>query len=208
MKKIFIGAVITLAVVLVYRSWSESEEDNRLLRESSMLIEQQLKNVAKLVVTEGHFAEIYNYQDSKELFGPLITADKKALVVVNATVSISYDLSGIAYQIDETNKTLKIEALPEAEIAIHPDFEYYDVSADYLNPFEADDYNAIKRDVKASLLKKIQLSNLQANAKNRLLSELGSLLPLTHTLGWTLVYNDQPIKNTKDLFGNTNTLID
>src|SRR5690606_8951992 len=120
--------------------------------------QQELRNVSKLVVTEGHFAEVYNYKDSKELFGPMITAHKKALVVVNAEVAIAYDMSQIDYEVDEANKVLKIIRVPEPEIKISPDFEYYDVTADYFNPFNAADYNAIKRNVNASLMKKIEAS--------------------------------------------------
>lgn len=207
MKKILIGAIITLAAVLIYQSWMESNKETALLKESSILIEQQIKNVSKLVVTEGHFAEVYNYQDSKELFGPLVTADKKALVVVNAKVSISYDLKQLGYELDNAAKTLTIKTLPEAQIDINPDFEYYDVTADYFNPFDASDYNTIKSNVNRSLLKKIRLSKLQDNAKNRLLSELASFLPLTNTLGWTLIYKEQAIQSKQDLLDNPNLFI-
>ena len=164
-----------------------------------MLIEQQVKNVSKLIVTEGHFAEVYNYADSKELFGPLITADKKALVVVNAEVTIAYDLGQIDFQIDAETKTLFVKNIPEPEIKINPDFEYYDVTADYLNQFDAQDYNAIKRNVNASLVKKIEASTLKSNAENRLLTELSKFLLLTNSMGWKLVYEDRPIYEINDL---------
>ncbi|GGG34918.1 hypothetical protein GCM10011414_00420 [Croceivirga lutea] len=199
MKKILFGVVLTLAVVLVYKSCTDKANKDAILQENSMLIEQQLKNVSKLVVTEGHFAEVYNYKDSKELFGPLITADKKALVVVNAEVLVAYDLTQLRYEIDEANKTLRLKSVPEAEIKINPDFEYYDVTADYLNQFDANDYNTIKRNVNTSLLKKIEQSTLLTNAENRLLSELSQLLVLTNSMGWTLVYGDVPIKEPQQL---------
>ena len=88
-----------------------------------MLIQQQISNVSKLIVTEGHFAEVYNYKDSQELFGPLITADKNALVVVNAEVTVAYDLSKIGFEVDEATKTLYVKSIPDAEIKINPDFE-------------------------------------------------------------------------------------
>ncbi len=93
MKKILIGVLITLAAVLVYRSCSDDNEEKSILQENSMLIQQQIENVSKLIVTEGHFAEVYNYKDSKAVFGPLVSAHKKALVVVNADVTVAYDLS-------------------------------------------------------------------------------------------------------------------
>lgn len=164
-----------------------------------MLIQEQINNVSKLIVTEGHFAEVYNYKDSQQLFGPLITADKKALVVVNAEVTVGYDLSLVKFEIDEDTKTLRIISIREPEIKINPDFEYYDVTADYLNQFNAEDYNKIKRNVNASLLKKIEASTLKSNAQNRLLSELSKLLVLTNSMGWTLSYGDRNIQNFDEL---------
>ena len=158
-----------------------------------MLIQQQIDNVSKLIVTEGHFAEVYNYKDSKMLFGPLISAEKKALVVVNADVTVAYDLSQIDFEVDETSKTLRIKSIPEPEVNISPDFEYYDVTSDYLNMFDASDYNKIKKNVNASLMKKVEASSLKTNAQNRLLSELQQFYVLTNSMGWTLVYNDQVV---------------
>lgn len=194
MKKVLVVIVLTLAAVFVVRSCAREKEEANRLEESSRLIRTQVENVAKLVVTEGHFAEVYNYRDARQLFGPLISAQKKALVVVNADVTVAYDLSKISYELDEETRTLHIRNIPEPEIKIYPDFEYYDVQADYLNPFEAGDYNTIKERVNASLLKKIRASTLVGNARNRLLSELSKLLLLTNTMGWTLVHEDRPVK--------------
>ncbi|ASO04018.1 DUF4230 domain-containing protein [Arenibacter algicola] len=199
MKKVFIGVILTLAVVLIFRSCSEEKEKKSILKENSMLIQEQINNVSKLIVTEGHFAEVYNYKDSQQLFGPLITADKKALVVVNAEVTVAYDLSLVKFEINEDTKTLRIISIPEPEIKINPDFEYYDVTADYLNQFNAEDYNKIKRNVNASLLKKIEASTLKSNAQNRLLSELSKFLVLTNSMGWTLSYGDRNIQNFDEL---------
>tara|TARA_R100001369_G_scaffold55576_1_gene82432 strand:- start:2757 stop:3368 length:612 start_codon:yes stop_codon:yes gene_type:complete len=199
MKKILIGVILTLAAVLIFLSCSEEKEKKSILKENSMLIQEQINNVSKLIVTEGHFAEVYNYKDSQQLFGPLITADKKALVVVNAEVTVAYDLSLIKFDIDEETKTLRIISIPEPEIKINPDFEYYDVTSDYLNQFNAEDYNKIKRNVNASLLKKIEASTLRSNAQNRLLSELSKFLVLTNSMGWTLTYGDRDIQNFEEL---------
>lgn len=193
MKKILIGIVVTLAVVLIFRSCSEEQENKSILQENSMLIQQQIDNVSKLIVTEGHFAEVYNYKDSQQLFGPLITAHKKALVVVNAEVTVAYDLSKLDLEIDEETKTLLIKSIPEPEIKIYPDFEYYDVTADYLNQFNEADYNKIKKSVNASLMKKIEVSSLKTNAHNRLISELSKFYILTNSMGWTLIYQDRVV---------------
>ncbi len=193
MKKIFIGVIITLAVVLVFRSCSEEKKEKSILKENSMLIQEQIDNVSKLIVTEGHFAQVYNYKDSQHLFGPFLRADKKALVVVNAEVTVAYDLSKIDFEVDEKTRTLRIQSIPEPEIKLNPDFEYYDVTADYLNQFKAEDYNKIKRNVNASLMKKVKASTLISNAQNRLISELSKFYILTNSMGWTLMYNDKVV---------------
>ena len=199
MKKFIAGVIITLAIVFVVRSCNDGKEDKSILQENSMLIQQEIKNVSKLIVTEGHFAEVYNYKDSKELFGPLLRAEKKALVVVNADVTVAYDLSKIDFEIDEATRTVKINSIPEAEIKLNPDFEYYDVTADYLNQFDAADYNKIKKTVNASLMKKVEASSLRTNAENRLISELQKFYILTNSMGWRLTYQEQTIESLDGL---------
>ncbi len=195
MRKILFGVIITLVVLFTFKYCDEKKEDKIVLQESSALIQKQIKNVGKLIVTEGHFSEVFNYKNSKEIFGEYFTSDKKALVVVNAEVTIAYDLSKIEFKIDEATKTLQIISIPKEEVKINPDLEYYDMQSDFLNPFEAKDYNAIKNTVKASLTKKIEASDLKANAKNRLISELSKFYILTNSLGWTLTYNDTPMES-------------
>ncbi|MGB5171159.1 DUF4230 domain-containing protein [Eudoraea sp.] len=198
MKKVLLGVIIALMLVLIFRSCVESSIYEKSLEEHSLLIEQEIKNVSKLVVTEGHFSQVYTYQDSRELFGPLFTADKKALVVVNAEVQLAYDLSKIEFQVDEASKTLNIIQIPDLEVKINPDLEYYDVNADYFNPFSAKDYNIIKRNVRESLMKKVMDSSLKTNAEERLLSELSKFYILTSSMGWKLTYENTLIENSFD----------
>ena len=199
MRKILFGVIITLIVLFTFKYCGDKQEDSIVLQESSALIQEQIKNVGKLVVTEGHFSEVFNYKNSKDIFGDYFTSEKKALVVVNADVTIAYDLSKIEFEVDEVNKTLTITNIPKEEIKINPDLEYYDIQSDFFNPFEAKDYNNIKNTVKASLNKKLEASDLKTNAKNRLISELSKFYILTNSLGWTLKYNETFIANPEIL---------
>lgn len=199
MKKFIAGVLITLAFVFIIRSCNEDKNDKSILRENTMLIQQEIANVAKLIVTEGHFAEVYNYKDSKELFGPLLRAEKKALVVVNADVTVAYDLSKIDFEIDESSRTVIIKSIPAPEINLNPDFEYYDVTADYLNQFDAADYNKIKQTVRTSLMKKVEASSIRSNAENRLVSELQKFYILTNSMGWRLSYKERTIESLETL---------
>jgi len=199
MRKILFGVIIAVLVMLTFKYCGDKKEDRIVLQENSALIQEQIKNVGKLIVTEGHFSQVFSYKNSKAIFGDLIEAEKKALVVVNADVTVAYDISQIEYEIDELNKKLRILSIPKEEIKISPDFEYYDVQADFLNQFEAKDYNTIKETVKKQLMKKIEASDLKSNAQNRLISELAKFYILTSSLGWTLEYNEQPITSSEEL---------
>jgi hypothetical protein len=199
MRKILFGVIITLVILFTFKYCGDKNADKIVLKENTALIQEQIKNVGKLVVTEGHFSEVFTYKNSKLVFGDLLEAEKRAIVIVNADVTIGYDLSKIEYKIDETTQTLNIVSIPKEEIKISPDFEYYDIQADFLNQFEAKDYNAIKQTVKSSLMKKIEASDLKSNAENRLISELSKFLILTNSLGWTLKYNENPVVNLNQL---------
>ncbi len=199
MRNIILGIVITLAAFLVFKYCSAKRDSNIEIKENSVLIQEQIKQVGKLVVTEGHFSQVFNYRNSKDVFGEFFQSEKKALVVVNANVTIAYDLSKMEFQIDENNKVLSLTHIPKEEITISPDLEYYDVQSGFFNPFEAQDYNLIKKKVTNALKQKIATSDLKNNAQNRLISELAKFYILTSSLGWTLEYNQEVITDTKSL---------
>lgn len=163
------------------------------------LIQQQIKNVGKLVVTEGHFAEVLTYKNKKETYIPGLSFDKKALVVINADVTVGFDLSQVKYDIDAENKVLTITNIPKEEIKISPDFKYYDTESSTFNEFTGEDYNKINKMARENLAKKIEKSTLKSNAKNRLLSELSKMLVLTNSMGWTLKYKNNIIEKENDL---------
>jgi hypothetical protein len=191
-KKVVIGFVAIIVVILLFRYCGFKDTDEPVIEETA-LIQEQIRNVGKLIVTEGHFSEVLTYKDQQRYFMNLLSAEKKALVVVNADVTVSYDLSKIQYDIDEANKTITIKNIPKEEIKINPDLKFYDVEQNGFNEFDADDYNKINSTVKTNLRKKIENSSLQKNAQNRLLSELSKILILTNTMGWTLQYNGQKV---------------
>lgn len=199
MRNIFFGIVIAFVLVFGLR-YCENRKDNReILEANTALIQKELKNVGKLIVTEGSYAQVFSYNDSKNLMYGLFDARKKALIVVNAKASIAYDLSKVTTTVDEATKTVTITNIPEPELSINPNIQYYDITQDYLNQFTATDYNKIKLRVEKSLRKKIEASELRTNAENRLISELQKIYILTNSMGWKLEYNGNPIEEEKDL---------
>jgi len=199
MRNILFGIVIALVIVFGLRYCEYNKDEREELTQSTALIEKQLKNVGKLVVTEGNYAQVFSYEDSKKFYFDVLSARKKALVVVNATATIAYDLSKIETEVDASTKTVILKSIPKPELSINPNIEYYDVTQDYLNQFEAKDYNTIKKRVENMLREKIQASDLTSNAQNRLISELQKIYIVTQSMGWTLQYNERPIEDAADL---------
>ncbi len=191
--------LILFAIIgfLIYQLVTKSDETSSVEYDTA-LIQEQIKNVGKLVVTEGHFSEVMTYKDQKKYIGDLISFEKKALVVINADVAVSFDLSKIKYDIDEKSKTVKITSIPKEEIKISPDIKYYNVDQSTFNEFTGDDYNKINKIVKANLAKKIEKSTLKSNAKNRLISELSKILIVTNSMGWKLQYNGEIVNSDKE----------
>ena len=195
LRRILIAIGIIVAVVLGFRFCQFKKSDNTTQDYNTNLIQQQIVNVGKLVVTEGHFSQIMTYKDQDKYLMNMVSFEKKALIIINADVTVSYDLHQMKYDIDAKNKTITILNIPKEEIKISPDIQFYDVQQSKLNPFTGDDYNKINQKVKADLAIKIEKSTLKSNAQNRLVSELSKILILTNSLGWKLQYEGQVIAN-------------
>lgn len=198
-KRILVAALIIFAIFLSFKFCEFKKEDSSSIDYNSKLIQQQIVNVGKLIVTEGHYSQVLTYKDQEKYFLNMLSFEKKALIVVNSDVTVAYDLRQMKYDINETNKTITILYIPKEEIKISPNIQFYDVEQSKLNPFTGEDYNKINKSVRASLVKKIEKSSLKANAQNRLISELSKILILTNTMEWKLVYDGKEISTDVDL---------
>lgn len=201
-KKLFFGLLLLVLAFFTYKYFSGENEN--ATQYNSNLIQEQIKSVGKLVVTEGHYSQVITFKNQDSYMGGLISFDKKAIVVANSDVSVMYDLRQMKYEIDEKNKTIRIVSIPKEEIKISPDIQYYDIEQSKFNEFTGADFNNISKKVKAELVKKIEKSSLKANAQNRLISELSKILLVTHSVGWKVDYKGEEIKSEKELLNSFN----
>lgn len=194
MKKFLFGFLVALLLSMFF--WKTKEQSSTTFSDTGVL-QEKLQNVSKLVVTEGYFSDIITYKDAKEFFLNWFKAEKKAVVLVNAKATVTFDLKQMEYVLDEENKVLLIKKIPAPQLDIYPKLEYYDLQADYLNEFTAADYNKILALVETRLRSKIKTSTMVTNATNRLLSELHSLL-IQQGFNYTVRYqetSDVPLKD-------------
>jgi len=195
-KKLFYGLLLVILAFFTFKYFTTDSETST--EYNSNLIQEQIKSVGKLVVTEGHYSQVLTFKDKNSYFGGLVSFDKKAIVVANSDVSVMYDLRQMQYEIDEKNKTIRILSIPKEEIKISPDIQYYDIEQSKFNEFTGADFNNISKKVKADLVKKIEKSTLKSNAQNRLVSELSKILLVTHSVGWKVEYKGSEIKSEKE----------
>ena len=199
MIRFWIGFIAAAALAAGLWWFSSRQEAKEELKADSSLIQQQIEQVGKLIVTEGYYSQVFTYKNSQKLFLNLISADKKALVLVNTKATVEYDLRKLKTELDPDNKTVRILEIPDPMLQIYPDFDYYDVTQDYLNPFEGKDYNTIKTKITEQVRAKIEASSIRDQAQDRLMAELANLYFLTKTLGWTLEYEEQIISSEEQL---------
>ena len=196
-KLIYVVGFI-LFCYLIYQFFFKKSESSTIEYDTN-LIQVQIKNVGKLVVTEGHFAEVLTYKDKKETYIPGLSFDKKALVVINATVTVGFDLSKVKFEVDSIRKVLKISNLPKEEIKISPDYKYYSIDESTFNEFEGQDYNKVNKIARENLNKKIQSSTLKTDAKKRLKEELFKLYSFVEIMKWKVEIEGETVSNEKEI---------
>jgi len=198
MKQVALGLIIGVLSVLLYSKYTSASNESVTSINGSQIIQEQIKNVSKLIVNEGYFSDIITYSDVKNLYLDLLSAEKKAVVLVKAKAITSYNLKEIQFEVNEVDKIILVSNIPDPELQITPKLTYYDLQQDYLNPFEPKDYNKISALVDNRLAIQIKTSAFINNSKNRLLSELHTLFSSTTLKGWTIVEKSTIYNN--DLF--------
>lgn len=179
---------IFLLGFLIAKFWYEKTEKNHQQEEIKVVL-NSIKNLSKLVVTEGSFSEIYTHSDSKKYLYDYLSFDKKVIITVNAKVEVGYDLSKLEIQIDSIGKKIIINKIPNATINISPDVKYFDLQQSQFNTFSKEELNTINQKSIEKIKETIEVSELKEKAKTRLFEELSKIYQLSKTFGWQVVDN-------------------
>ncbi len=147
------------------RKLKDNREDLRI--ESNILLER-IEKVFKVVLTEGYFTEIYDHNSKKDYFG-LFKANKKALVIARARVSVGFDFSKVKFRREEGTRKLLIEEFPPAEIiSMDTDYKFYDINQGFLHKFSNEDYTALLSEAKKLMQEKAFESELPQMADKQI----------------------------------------
>lgn len=146
-----------------------------VITESSHTIAESMRKVFKVVSAEGHFNEIYNYEETTKLLN-FIPQKKKALVIVQAKILVGYDFEKFKWEVDEQNRKVRLLEFPAPEIlSTETDYKYYNIEEQFFNLFSKDDLAKIQENGKRQVIeaaKKSHLPEVAAEQMRTLLTEL------------------------------------
>ena len=203
----FLGIILgVIATYWVYNFFRKKKSKELTVVQSHVLLEK-IKSVCKLISTEGDFAEIYKYENTKERFLSLITSKKKALIVITAKAHIGYDLKKLILKADIESKRIILTSFPEPEIlSIEPELDFYDIKNGMFNSFTPDDLTVLNQEAKQHIRDKIPESGLMETAKNEALEAILLIETIVETIGWKLDYTALKIDAQEQLANRNNKL--
>ncbi len=178
------GAIMTLVMLMVglllggviaFLASGKFSAQPPIIREDSHTIAESMRKVFKVVTAEGHFNEIYNYEETSRIFN-FIPSKKRALVIVQAKILIGYDFEKFRWQFDAETRKLRLLEFPPPEIlSTETDYKYYNIEEQFFNLFSKDDLAKIQQNGKKKVIeaaKKSHLPEVAAEQMRTLLSEL------------------------------------
>lgn len=175
---IILGAIIML---LVWKLRAAPKQN--AVKESAHTVTESIRKVFKVVLVEGFFNELYNFEETKKLFG-FMPSTKRALVIIQAKVLMGYDFSKCEWEVDEANQKIKLVSFPNPEIlSIEPDFKYYNLDEGIFNLLNREDLTRIQANGK----KQVELAALKSDLPRMAAEQLRTMLTeVVQSKNWQL----------------------
>ena len=167
---------LLLGGIIMFLASKKMTAEPPVVVESSHTIAESMRKVFKVVSAEGHFNEIYNYEETSKLLN-FIPQKKKALVIVHAKILVGYDFEKCKWEIDEVNHKVKLLEFPAPEIiSTETDYKYYNIEEQFFNLFSKDDLARIQDNGKKQVIEAAKNSHLPEVAAEQMRTLLTELL--------------------------------
>lgn len=167
---------LILGGIIAFLASNKLKSSPPVITESSHTIAESMRKVFKVVSAEGHFNEIYNYEETTKLFN-FIPSKKKALVIIQAKVLIGYDFEKLKWEVDQEKRTVKLLSFPPPEIlSTETDYKYYNIEEQFFNLFSKDDLAKIQQNGKLQVIEAAKNSHLPEVAAEQMRTLLTELL--------------------------------
>ncbi len=170
-----------------------------VVEQESTVILERIKEVAKLITVEGQFANILDHKDYVGY--DYFPFQKKALLKVQAKVSVGFDMEKVKFDFDHTNKIIHISNIPQPEIlAIDPDISYYDISEGYFNSFTPEELTTLNKQAKQMVRDNALNSELLDKAQEQGIETFKLIEFIASVENWKVKYDmADPVLNTADV---------
>lgn len=176
MKLIMLLLGLVLGGIIAFLVSNKMSAAPVVITESSHTIAESMRKVFKVVSAEGHFNEIYNYEETTKIFN-FIPSKKKALVIVQAKVLVGYDFEKFQWEVDEVNRKVKLLNFPAPQIiSTETDYKYYNIEEQFFNLFSKDDLAKIQQNGKRQVIEAAKTSHLPEVAAEQMRTLLTELL--------------------------------
>ena len=187
------GAV---AGALIYANYfSKQEVKDPMPDVNQKILLERVRKVAKLITVEGEFSNIHQYNDS--YWSDISILRKKAIIKVDAKVSVGYDLKKASFELDSENKLLLVRNLPEPEIlSIDHNLQYYDIQEGIFNSFTEEELTSIGAVAKKKLEKAALNGPLMQQAREEGIESLEIIKLLVEQAGWRFEVQNNIIEPT------------
>jgi len=164
---------------------------NNTTTSNSHTIAYEIKRLNKMIVAEQQFSDVYSHKNSWYIpgFESYFSFDKKVLLLVDAKVQATYDLSQMEIKADESSRTIYINKIPELEVKTYPDIKFYDMEQSRFNTFQKDELNEIKEKAVKEIEKSIDRTQLEKDAREQLIQNLSEIYLLAKTYDWKVIDN-------------------
>ncbi|MET3731806.1 DUF4230 domain-containing protein [Moheibacter stercoris] len=186
-KYLYLAAGLLAGILITYFLMKQFQMDSS--SNESHVIAYEIQKMNKMIVAEQTFSDVYSHKNSRYIPGlkDYFSFDKKVLLLVNAKVQATYDLSKLSVEIDSTNQKIIIQKVPDLEIQTFPDVKFYDLEQSSLNSFSKDELNQIQSNAIQHIEKSIDQEKLKKQAHAQLIDNLGNLYLLGKAYGWEIV---------------------
>ena len=175
---------LLLGALIMFLIWkSRNAGKQKLVKESSHTVLESMRKVFKVVLAEGVFNELYNFEETKKLFR-FIPSTKRALVIIQAKVFVGFDFEKCQWEVDETNQKIRLISFPEPEIvSIETDYKYYNFDEVIFNLLSRDDLTRIQVNVK----KQVEIAAIKSDLPRMAAEQMRILLTeVVQSKSWQL----------------------
>jgi hypothetical protein len=175
---LILGGLITfLSLKLI------TAKSTKVTKEESHTVVGSIRKVFKIVCAEGHFNELYNFEETKKVFG-FIPSTKRALVIIQARVLIGYDFAKCKWETDDKAQKIKLISFPEPEIlSIEPDYKYYNFDEGIFNMLNREDLTRIQANGK----KQVELAAIKSHLPKIAAEQMRTILTeVVQSKNWQL----------------------